>query len=89
MNFTDSEGKKQRVIMGCYGLGVSRVMGVIAEKMMDEKGLVWPENIAPYSHYMIVHGDHMEKARELAQLLEKSGAEVIVDDRDVGFGQKA
>jgi prolyl-tRNA synthetase len=64
-------------------------MGVIAEKFMDEKGLVWPEAIAPYSHYMIVHGDHMERAKLLVAELEKNGAEVIVDDRDVGFGQKA
>lgn len=75
--------------MGCYGLGVSRVMGVIAEKFMDEKGLVWPEAIAPYSHYMIVHGDHMEVAKTLAEKLEKSGAEVLIDDRNAGFGQKA
>ena len=89
VNFADAEGKKQRVIMGCYGLGVSRVMGVIAEKFMDEKGLVWPENIAPYSHYMIVHGDHLEEAKALAAKLEANGAEVIIDNRDAGFGQKA
>lgn len=89
VNYADAEGKKQKVIMGCYGLGVSRVMGVIAEKFMDDKGLIWPENIAPYSHYIIVHGEHLESAKKLASELEKSGSEVIIDDRNAGFGQKA
>ena len=50
--------------MGCYGIGVSRVMGVIAEKYADEKGLVWPENIAPYKYYIIPIGEQASKIAE-------------------------
>ncbi len=74
--------------MGCYGIGISRTMGVIAEAMMSEKWLAWPENIAPYNTLIIVHGDNLEKAKTLAQNLEKDGKEVLIDDRDVGFGMK-
>jgi len=74
--------------MGCYGIGISRTMGVIAEALMSEKGLIWPENIAPYTHLIVVHGDHLEKAKMLAQNLEKEGKEVLIDDRDVSFGTK-
>ncbi|MCT4617058.1 MAG: proline--tRNA ligase [Candidatus Gracilibacteria bacterium] len=91
LSYTDEKGKNNEVLMGCYGIGISRVMGVIAEAMMDENGLVWPENIAPYTHYIMVIGDNLEKAEQLARDLEKKGARVLIDDRDkkVGFGQKA
>src|SRR5690606_23212645 len=49
--FTDSEGERQSLHIGSYGIGVSRVMGVIAEKMSDDKGLVWPESVAPFKVY--------------------------------------
>lgn len=74
--------------MGCYGIGVSRIIGVIAEMYASEKWLVWPENIAPYNTLIIVHGDNLEKAKTLAQNLEKEGKEVLIDDRDVWFGMK-
>ena len=87
--FTDENGEKKSVIMGCYGIGVSRVMGAIAENFADEKGLVWPENIAPAKVYLVQIG---EKSRELAEEiyseLMKKGVEVIFDDRDARPGQK-
>ena len=87
--FTDENGEKKSVIMGCYGIGVSRVMGAIAENFADEKGLVWPENIAPAKVYLVQIG---EKSRELAEEiyseLMKQGVEVIFDDRDARPGQK-
>jgi prolyl-tRNA synthetase len=89
LGYTDALGKKQEVVMGCYGIGVSRIMGVIAEKFMDKKGLIWPENIAPFTHYMIVIGDHLEEAKKLAERLESEGATVLIDDRNTGFGAKA
>lgn len=89
LKYQDQDGKVKNIVMGCYGIGISRLMGVIAEKFADEKGLVWPENIAPYSHVIIVIGDHIEEAKKLAQFLESSGADILIDNRDVGFGQKA
>ena len=87
--FTDENGEKKSVIMGCYGIGISRVMGAIAENFADEKGLVWPENIAPAKVYLVQIG---EKSRELAEEiyseLMKKGVEVIFDDREARPGQK-
>ena len=78
--------------MGCYGIGVSRLMGVIAEYFLDEKGIAWPEHLAPATHYIAVLGDeNIEKAKEVALKLEKEGKDVILDDRPTkkfGFGQK-
>lgn len=86
LDYTDKTGERKPVIMGSYGIGVSRVMGVIAEKMCDDKGLVWPENIAPYKYYLIGIGDEgMEKANELYQGHEE---EILFDDRDLRPGEK-
>lgn len=89
LKFTDRSGKDEFVFMGSYGIGPSRVMGLIAEHFADEKGLVWPENIAPAKVYLVQIG---EKSRELAEEiyseLMKQGIEVIFDDRDARPGQK-
>ncbi len=89
LKYTDADGTSNPVYMGCYGIGVSRLMGVIAEYMMDDKWLVWPANIAPASHYIIVIWDNLEQAKKLASELEAKWWEVLIDDRDVGFWQKA
>lgn len=79
LEFNDEDGKRQKVFMGSYGIGPSRVMGVIAEKLSDEKGLVWPEEIAPYKYYLVAIGD---KANELAEELHsKAPEQIIFDDR--------
>jgi prolyl-tRNA synthetase len=77
--------------MGCYGIGVSRVMGTIAELLSDDKGLVWPANIAPFQVYLARLGDNQEvvkQADELYDELTKVGVTVLYDDRDVRPGQK-
>lgn len=88
----DENNKEQPVIMGCYGIGVSRIMWVVAEYFCDGKIIAWPENLAPATHYIIVIGeDNIAPARQLAEKFESEGAEVILDDRmgrKVGFGQK-
>ena len=87
LEFTDEDGKRQKVFMGSYGIGPSRVMGVIAEKLSDEKGLVWPEEIAPYKYYVVAIGD---KAMEIAEdLHNKAPEQIIFDDRaDKRNGEK-
>lgn len=88
--YTDENGKKQSIIMGCYGIGVSRLMGVIAEIFADDKGLVWPENIAPAKVYLVrIGGDSaITHADELYNELIEKGIEVLYDDRDIQPGQK-
>ena len=86
LEVNNKDGKRETVFMGCYGIGVSRVMGVIVEKYADDKGLVWPENIAPYKYYIIGIGEEGEKTA--TELEEASRNDVIVDDRDMRPGQK-
>ena len=86
LEFMDQDGQQKPVLMGCYGIGVSRVMGVIAEKYADEKGLVWPENVAPFKYYLIGIGEAgLSKAEELYQGREE---EILFDDRDLRPGEK-
>jgi prolyl-tRNA synthetase len=89
--YTDESGKQQSIIMGCYGIGISRLMGVIAEHFSDDKGLVWPEDIAPARVYLVRIGDAtqtVQKADELYAALQKKGIEVLYDDRDERAGTK-
>ncbi len=88
--YTDENGEKQQIIMGCYGIGVSRLMGVIAEHFSDDKGLVWPENIAPAKVYLVQIGgeDSMKHATELYEELRSKRIEVLYDDRDERPGTK-
>lgn len=90
-DFTNEAGERQLVHLGSYGIGVSRLMGVIAEKFSDDNGLVWPENIAPFRIYMISIGDDQEvteQSESLYQSLTEQGIEVLYDDRDTRPGQK-
>lgn len=89
--FVDEDGRQQSIIMGCYGIGVSRLMGVIAELTADEKGLSWPENVAPYKLYLATVGvtpDTLKAANNMYEELQSLGVEVLYDDRDVRPGEK-
>lgn len=86
--YTDAEGTRQSLHIGSYGIGITRAMGVIAEKFSDEKGLVWPENIAPYKVYLVSIGNVSEQATELYKKLQAAGVTVLFDDRDERPGAK-
>ncbi len=87
--YTDEEGKQQSVIMGCYGIGVSRLMGVVAEHLSDDRGLVWPEAIAPFTVYLVSIGEQgAAEADELYEILRAKGVEVLYDDRNERPGAK-
>ena len=90
----DESGKEKSVIMGCYGIGVSRIMGILAELFADEKGLIWPKSVAPFQIYLAAIGKKDEvytKAEKLYQKLQTANVEVFYDDRrnkKIGPGQK-
>lgn len=93
ITLSDAEGNKQYPIMGCYGIGVSRTMGVLVETFHDERGIVWPSEVAPFQlHLISIPGKSSEvgqKAEKLYAELQKRGVEVLFDDREnVGPGQK-
>lgn len=86
LNYTANDGSKQVVYMGCYGIGVSRLMGVIAERFADEKGLVWPESVAPFRYYLVGIGENGQKEAE--KFYAEHAEETLYDDRDLRPGEK-
>lgn len=87
--FLDRDGKRQDLLMGCYGIGLSRCLAMIAEIYYDEekKKMFWPKNVAPFL-VEIISINQNEKAIKIYEDLKKIGLEVAVDDRDKNFGQK-
>jgi len=82
LKFTDQDGQIKSLYMGSYGIGVTRLMGVIVEKMADEQGLVWPQAIAPFQlHLVLLDEEARQQADELYQQLQMQGVEVLYDDR--------
>lgn len=88
LTYVDQNDQEQNVLMGCYGIGPSRLVGVIAELLSDERGLVWPDNIAPFRVYLVQIGDVGEEAQALYDELTKQGISVLWDDRDARPGEK-
>jgi prolyl-tRNA synthetase len=87
--FTDENGEEKPVYLGSYGIGITRLMGVIAEHFADDKGLVWPKNIAPFEVYLARLGNSEElvkNADEIYSRLTSSGISVLYDDRDERSG---
>ena len=85
--FTDQDGKKKPYYMGCYGIGLGRSMATVVEKHHDERGMIWPEEIAPYKVHLISIRQN-EKAEKIYRELVKNKVEVLFDDRDVMPGEK-
>ncbi len=91
LNFTDSDGQLKPVIMGCYGIGTTRLIGTIVEASHDDKGIIWPLSVAPFAVQLVLIGNDEEtvsKADELYRQLVDKGVEVLFDDRDERAGVK-
>jgi len=90
--FLDRDGKQKPFVMGCYGIGVTRIMSAVIEQLHDEKGIVWPPSIAPYLVDLIVTTSKdsamKETADKLYDELNKAGIEVLYDDRNISAGIK-
>lgn len=88
----DDNGRQQDVIMGCYGIGISRLLSAISEQYADEDGLVWPNEIAPFNVHVVPVNMKNDEQRELAQKindqLQSEGYEVLLDDRKERPGVK-
>lgn len=92
LSFTDDQGQKHTVLMGCYGIGLSRLIGTVVEALADDKGIVWPESIAPFQIHLVSlcnEESDIKKADELYEKLVKQNKEVLYDDRvGVRAGEK-
>lgn len=90
-SFTNEKGERQFVHLGSYGIGITRLMGVIVEKFADEKGIVWPENIAPARAYLARLGDDLDVIKAADKMyndLTSAGILILYDDRDLRPGEK-
>ncbi|MDQ5913556.1 MAG: prolyl-tRNA synthetase [Patescibacteria group bacterium] len=84
--FSDENGDEKNVLMGCYGIGISRLVGVISELCADESGIVWPESVAPYKYHIVTiaryeDDESFQKSEELYNRLVQRGDEVLWDER--------
>jgi len=86
---SDNQGKRRPIIMGCYGIGVSRLLPSIAQTNCDEKGIIWPKSVAPFDLTIVVLDDSLlNEAETFAQNLQNMGIEPLLDDRACGAGVK-
>lgn len=90
--FLDENGKKQYMVMGCYGIGITRTMAAAIEQHYDEDGIIWPVSIAPFQVVIVPVSnkdkDQMDKATKTYQSLKDAGIEVVFDDRNERAGVK-
>lgn len=85
--FVDKNGQEKPIIMGCYGIGLGRLMAAIVEAWHDDEGIIWPETVAPYQiHLLALVKD--KKADQIYKNLQNNGVEVLYDDRDKSPGEK-
>ncbi|HVU79778.1 MAG TPA: aminoacyl--tRNA ligase-related protein [Candidatus Paceibacterota bacterium] len=92
LTYKDEEGKTTPVVMGSYGIGPGRLMGTIVETLADDKGIVWPEEVAPFRVHLVElsnsNEDVKREAEELYRELNQAGIDVLWDDRDARAGEK-
>ena len=92
LNYADASGASIPVVMGCYGIGPTRLMGTLVEVFADEAGIVWPESVAPFAVHIVALFDKEGKVKtmadELYAELTVKGVEVLDDDRDLRAGEK-
>ena len=93
LKFIDDDGQEKYVVMGCYGIGTTRLIGAIVEVYHDEKGIIWPEEVSPYQVHLVGLNLNERKIKERCynyyQRLNREGIEVLFDDREnVSSGEK-
>lgn len=96
LEFTAENGERQTVVMGCYGIGTTRLVGTIVEASHDARGMIWPKSVAPFAVHLVtfkskdaeVQDRITEEAEDLYDALTKQGIEVLWDDRDASPGEK-
>jgi len=86
--FLDEDGQEKTIVMGSYGIGPGRVMAAAVEQFHDERGIVWPKEIAPYDVHVVVIKGAEEVGEAAAQALSDAGFDVLLDDRDGRPGEK-
>lgn len=86
--YIDAKGKAQPYYMGCYGIGLGRTMATIVENYHDDRGIIWPQTLAPFQVHLVSIGDTKVQTEEIYTQLQSAGVEVLWDDRDASPGLK-
>jgi prolyl-tRNA synthetase len=86
--FLDEDGREKPLIMGSYGVGVTRTVAAVVEQRHDEHGITWPADLAPYDVHVVALAGLEEQAEEVAEALKQGGRFVLLDDRDQRPGEK-
>ncbi|PJA86756.1 MAG: prolyl-tRNA synthetase [Candidatus Moranbacteria bacterium CG_4_9_14_3_um_filter_42_9] len=87
LSVKDEKGEKKTLVMGCYGIGLGRLMGTVAEVYHDNRGLIWPESVAPFAVHILSLNKNAEAEKLYNELMGK-GIEVLYDDREASAGEK-
>ncbi|MFH1454979.1 MAG: aminoacyl--tRNA ligase-related protein [bacterium] len=92
LKYKNEKGENKFVVMGCYGIGLGRLMGTVVEILSDDKGIIWPVSIAPFKVHIVELTSENKKVRETAEKLYNTlvneGVEVLYDDREIRAGEK-
>lgn len=91
LEYKDKDGENKSVYMGGYGIGVTRLVGAIAEVLADDKGLIWPKEVAPFAVHLISAGNDanvLSESEKIYESLTNAGVEVLFDDREASAGEK-
>lgn len=91
LKYTDKDGKNKPIIMGCYGIGLTRLMGAVVEVYNDKDGIIWPESLTPFDVHLVSLGnneDTIKQADKVYEELNKAGIDVLYDERDESPGKK-
>jgi prolyl-tRNA synthetase len=90
LKYKNEKGDQKLVFMGCYGIGLGRLMGTIVEVFADDKGVVWPDSVSPFKYHLIEIPSEKQEVREMAEKIYKKLGEgnVLYDDRDLRAGEK-
>ncbi|MCR4328167.1 MAG: His/Gly/Thr/Pro-type tRNA ligase C-terminal domain-containing protein [Patescibacteria group bacterium] len=86
LRYRNEKGEMHEILMGCYGIGISRLMGVIVERFHDDKGIIWPESVAPFRVHLLELNS--ASAKDLYNALQEKGVDVLYDDTDRSAGEK-
>jgi prolyl-tRNA synthetase len=88
LTYKNTDGQEIPVFMGSYGIGITRLIGTIVETLSDEKGIIWPESVAPFAVHLIQIGNVNDQAEKIYNDLIQKGFEILFDDRDLSPGAK-
>jgi len=88
LTYKDINDKDQYVVMGCYGIGITRLVGTIVEVLNDERGIVWPESVSPFDFHLVTLEGATKESKLVYDKLQNAGFEVLWDDREESAGKK-